>query len=167
MKRLLCLILMYGSLSLAENTQILKCRVANSDWNSTFILDAVGSGFLKLSKSGDATPYTCSLKLDFISDGQRDVSPNVTVEFSRGVCDPELAAEIDQEVLSKFTLMINLTNKTKPKGRVQWLRSKQPDNCAVDKISMFDISHNTKKWQQGNWGRSTASELKKKSSKSK
>jgi hypothetical protein len=145
--------------SYAENTQILKCRVANSEWTSLFILDAVGTGFLKFKKAGNNNSYTCGLKVDYINDGQRAVSPNITVEFMRGACDPELGP-LDQEVFDRFTLIVDLTRKDKPEGRVQWLKRKQPDPCIVDKISMFDISMNAKKWIEGNWGRKTASDPK-------
>ena len=143
----------------AENSQILKCRVANSEWNSLFILDAIGAGFLKFKKTGSSNSYTCGLKLDYINDGQRAVSPNITVEFMRGACDPELGP-LEQEVFDSFTLNVDLSRKDKPEGRVQWLKRKQPDPCIVDKISMFDISMNAKKWIEGTWGRKTASEPK-------
>ena len=160
MRTLALFILMLSSgVSYAENTQILKCRVANSEWNSLFILDAIGTGFLKFKKSSNNNSYTCGLKVDYINDGQRAVSPNITVEFMRGACDPELGS-LDQEIFDRFTLMIDLTRKDKPEGRVQWLKRKQPDPCLVEKISMFDISMNAKKWVEGTWGRKTASEPK-------
>ena len=151
-----------SNFSFAENTQILKCRVANPVWNSVFILDAIGAGFLTFSKKGDSRSYSCALKLDFINDGQRAIVPNVIVEFSRVSCDPERGDSV-KEVLSRFTLIINTKDKSKPEGKVQWLRTKQPDECIVDKLSMWDITTNTKKWQNGSWGRrSTASEPKSK-----
>lgn len=156
---LVLIITILSSAGFAENTQILKCRVANPEWTSLFILDAVGTGFLKFKKTGNNNSYTCGLKVDYINDGQRAVSPNITVEFMRGACDPELGP-LDQEVFDRFTLTVDLTRKDKPEGRVQWLKRKQPDPCIVDKISMFDISMNAKKWIEGTWGRKTASEPK-------
>jgi hypothetical protein len=150
---------MLSSVGYAENAQILKCRVENSEWTSMFILDAVGNGFLKFKKTGNNNSYTCGLKVDYINDGQRAVSPNITVKFMRGACDPELGL-LDQEVFDRFTLIVDLTSKDKPEGRVQWLKRKQPDPCIVDKISMFDISLNAKKWIEGTWGRKNASDPK-------
>ncbi len=144
----------------AENSQILKCRVDNQEWKAVFLLDTIGAGFLKLKKTGEDLNYTCGLKLEYISDGQRNVVPEITVEFTRGSCDPELGA-FDQEILKSLTLFVNLNNKEKPVGRVQWLKRKQPENCIVEKISMFDIQMNAKKWAEGKWGRSTASDPKK------
>ncbi len=141
----------------ADNTQILKCRVANQEWTSVFILDAVGAGFLKIKKNSNNNSHTCSLKIDYINDGQRAVSPNVTIEFIRGACDPELGL-LEQEIFDQFTLIIDITKKDKPQGRVQWLKRKQPDACVVEKMSMFDISLNAKKWVEGTWGRKTASD---------
>ena len=160
--RFIALIVCISSFSFAENSQILKCRVVNEVWNSVFILDAVGVGFLNFSKKGDPTNYSCALKIDFINDGQRAVVPNVVVEFSRVSCSPELSESV-KEVLPRFTLLINVTNKSKPEGKVQWLKTKQPNECIVDKLSMFDISMNTKKWRDGKWGRrATASDPKNK-----
>lgn len=45
-------------------------------------------------------------------------------------------------------------------GRVQWLRKSQPETCIIEKLSMFDIQINAKKWIEGKWGRSTASDSK-------
>lgn len=158
--KLIAILLFISSFSSAENTQILKCRVANPEWNSVFILDAVGAGFLTFSKKGDPKNYSCSLKLDFINDGQRAIVPNVIVEFTRVSCEPELSDSV-KELLPRFTLIINTKNQSKPEGKVQWLKTKQPDECIVDKLSMWDITTNTKKWQNGSWGRrSTASEFK-------
>ena len=150
----------------AANTQILKCSVSNQEWSSIFVLDAIGSGFLKFKKTGDNNSYTCALKIDYINDGQKAISPNITLEFIRGVCDPDLGA-LDQEIFDRFTLIVDLTQKNKPEGRVQWLKKKQPDFCNIDKISMFEVSLNAKKWLDGKWGRNTASELKKSSKKGK
>lgn len=144
----------------AENSQILKCRVENSEWRALFLLDAVGAGFLKFKRIGQERNYTCGLKLEYINDGQRNVVPEITVEFTRGSCDPELGT-LDQEILKSLTLFVNLNNKEKPVGRVQWLKRRQPESCVVEKISMFDIQMNAKKWVEGKWGRSTASDPKK------
>lgn len=156
---LIFMIVIISGFAFAENTPILKCSVANSEWTSLFILDSVGTGFLKFKKAGNNNSYTCGLKVDYINDGQRAVSSNITVEFMRGACDPELGA-MDQEIFDRFTLIVDLTRKNKPEGRVQWLKRKQPDACIVDKISMFDISMNAKKWVEGTWGRKTASDPK-------
>lgn len=161
MKQVVVLFIMFilSTKAFSENTQILKCKVSNPEWNSVFILDAVGTGFLKFKKNGNNTSYTCGLKVDYINDGQRAISPNITLEFIRGACDPELET-LEQELFDRYTLIVDLTKKDKPEGRVQWLRKKQPDLCIVEKMSMFDISMNAKKWVEGTWGRKTASESK-------
>ncbi len=153
------LIFIVSSPCFAENSQILKCRVSNQEWNTMFILDSVGSGFLKFKKANNPKTYTCALKLDFITDGQRAIVPEITVEFTLTTCDPDLGS-IQSEILKRQTLTVNLTDKKKPKGRVQWLTKKQPDDCTVEKLSMIDIQLDAKRWHEGNWGRTTASEVK-------
>lgn len=150
-------VIFFGSLSHAANTQILKCRVQNNDWSATFVLDAIGAGFLTFSKAPSTQTYTCALKLEFIKDGQKDVVPHFSTDFSRLACDPELG-DLEQEILKDLTLKVRLMDPKKPEGHVQWLRRKQPDTCIVEKLNVFDVSMNAKKWSEGKWGRGTASE---------
>lgn len=144
----------------AENSQILKCRVSNPEWTSSFVLDAVGNGFLKFKKAGDKNYNTCQLNVEYFNNNQRAIVPTVVIEFSRGTCDNELES-LEREILKKMTIMVDISYSDKPKGRVQWLRSRQPDKCVVEKISMFDISMNSRKWLEGIWGRKPANESKK------
>lgn len=157
---LLNLILFVSSISYAQSSQILRCKVENTQWVAVFELDAVADGFLKFKRSGVDQEYTCGLRLDYINDGQRNVVPEVTVEFTRGSCAPDLTSELGQEILTSFTLFVNLNNMEKPAGRVQWLRRSQPEACVVETFKMFDIQLNAKKWQDGKWGRKTASDPK-------
>ncbi len=159
-KSFVLLLIFICSSGYAQNTEILNCKVSNAEWTAKFILDSAGSGFLKFKKASDPKSYICSLKLEFIQDGQRSISPNITVDFVRGACDPELGS-LKQEIFERFSLIVNIRRKDKPEGNVQWLRRKQLDPCHVEKIKMFDISMNAKKWQNGTWGRRTASEPKK------
>lgn len=149
---------MYYNTCLAKSSEILKCRVINEEWTALLTLDAIGAGLINFKKSGNNLSYNCSLNVAFINDGQRAVSPNVTIEFIRGACDPDLG-EIEKEIFEQFTLIIEIY-KENYNGKMQWLRKKQPDNCEVEKISIFDISLNTKKWREGIWGRKTASDPK-------
>lgn len=99
------LIIFLAAPCVAENSQILKCRVSRSEWKALFLLDAVGAGFLKFKKSGDDRSYTCGLKIEYINDGQRNLVPEITVEFNIGSCDPDLGV-LDQEILKNITLFV-------------------------------------------------------------
>ena len=131
--------------------------MANKDWNSLFILDTVGAGFLKFNRAHSSKAYTCALKLDDITDAQRGIAPEIRVEFRLGPCDPEMG-DLQTEILKGQTLIVDLSDKKKPQGRVQWLVHSQPDDCTVEKLSLFDIQLDAKRWHDGNWARSTASE---------
>lgn len=152
-------VVIFSYSSYAQNSEILNCQVTNTDWSAKFILDSIGSGFLKFKKAGDPKSYTCSLKLEFIQDGKQAVSPHITIDFVRGACEPNLGL-LEQDILENFGLIINVRQKDKPQGKVQWLKKKQPEPCQIEKIRMFDISMNAKKWRNGTWGRNTASESK-------
>jgi hypothetical protein len=141
-----------SSLSHAGNTEIIKCRVANKEGSAQFVLDAVGAGFLTFKNSSSPTTHTCLLKLEFIRDGQGDLVPHFLTKFTRLSCSPELG-NLNKELLKDLTLNINLTNSKKPEGQVQWLRRKQPDTCVIEKLSVYDVSMNAKKWSEGKWGR--------------
>lgn len=142
----------------AENGIILKCRVDNARWKSVFQLDAVGIGFLKFKKIGDDKSYTCGLKLEYINDGLRAIVSEITVDFSRGSCDPELSNELEKIILKDYTVVVNPSKTDKPSGRVHWLRNEQPEACTVEKLNISDIQMNAKKWLDGKWGRKTASD---------
>lgn len=145
-----------SSISQAENSQILKCHVINREWNAIFFLDSLGSGFLKLNKSGETQSYTCALKLDYINDGQRAIVPNIKVDFTLASCDPELG-EWKSEILKQQNLIVDLKDKSKPAGNVQWLRSQQPEDCKVEKLSMLDLQMGAQRFLKGQWGRTPAS----------
>lgn len=143
---ILAVMLFINGTCYGQSTQILKCRVSNSDWNATFVLDAVGSGSVEFKKSGNSGGYVCSLKVDSLIDGQNSISPNIRIEFTRGSCRPRLES-LEKELFSHFTIIVDLSRKNSPEGRVQWLRRKQPDICIIEKLSLFDLS-----------GRNTASD---------
>ena len=143
-----------SSVSHTKNTEIIKCRVMNKDWSAQFVVDAVGAGFLDFKKTTSPNNYTCSLKLEFIRDGQGDVVPHILTKFTHLVCTPELNT-LEKEVLKDLTLKIDLLNPKKSEGHVQWLRRKQPDTFVVEKLSIPDISMNAKKWSEGKWGHGT------------
>ncbi len=153
-------ILLLSSIAVAENTQILKCKATNQGWTSLFTLDAVGIGFVKFQKLDSNQSFNCKLNVNYINDGQRSVSPNITIEFNRKECDPDLNS-LEEEIFDRFTLIVDITQKEKPIGRIQWLKRRQPDICVIEKFSLFDISTNAKKWSEGTWARKTASENKK------
>lgn len=157
MKKLILISIFSFSLCYAENTKIIECNTVNKEWGSLFVVDAVGNAYVKFQKSGDKNLYTCDLKIEYFNDSQRVIVPSVTVEFKREVCTPDLGG-ISDNILDRFILILDITQKKQPKGRIQWLKNKQPDECIVEKLRMFDVSHNSKKWIMGTWGRKTASE---------
>lgn len=144
----------------AVNGVILKCRVDSPRWKSVFQLDAIGVGFLKFKKANEANSYTCGLKLEYIRDGLRAVVSNITVDFSRGSCDPELPKDLEKVLLKDYSIIVNLSSSRNPTGLVHWLKSEQPGDCIVEKINIPDIQMNAKKWLEGKWGRKTASDPK-------
>ncbi len=150
MKKLIFLYFIFSFQCFAQNTEIFKCHASNREWSSTFILDSVGTGFLKIKKA-NAT-YSCGLKLDFINDGQKSIVPKFKIEFILGACDPALGP-LQAEILKSQTLIVDLKNLKKPMGRIQWLTKYQPDKCSVEIFKMFDMELGAKKWHEGGWGR--------------
>lgn len=146
-----------ASVAQAQNAVILRCKATNAEWKASAQLDSVGAGLLEFTKAGDSTAYACALKLNQIYDGQHAVAPIFRIEFTRAECDPELTPALDGTLSQKLTLIIDLPNTSKPTGVVQWLRTKQPDDCVVEKMNLFDLQLNAKRWKAGNWARGTAS----------
>jgi hypothetical protein len=141
MKTLIAFIaLSWSILGYAENTQTLKCRVKNPEWEAAFRLTNADSGFLEFKRLGINNSYVCGLKGIRLTDLRGAVVPNVKVEFERSACNPELG-ELEQEIFDKFLIIVDLRSKD-ISSRVQWLKRKQPDNCVNVEINMFGISMN-------------------------
>ena len=142
---------------------MLECALDNKEWNAKLTVDTVGIGKLQLQKMGGSGLHLCDIKIDYFADNQRAVVPQIVLEYSLQECVPVLG-DLGKEVFEKGTLLVNINDIKNPTGLLQWLKFKQPDSCKVTKLSMFDISMNSKKWIEGKWGnkRSTASDDKKK-----
>jgi hypothetical protein len=153
----LLFIFIFNSQAKAENSTILKCKTSNKEWASTVVLDSVGSGFIKFKNLKLNQSHTCSLSIEYIKDAQKAIKPNITIEFNRGSCDPSLG-KLNEEIFNKFMLIVSVYKNNKSSGHIQWLKKHQPDTCVVEKLSLFDIALNVKKWNAGIWGRSTASD---------
>jgi len=140
----------------AENTEVIKCRVANNDWQSTFIVDSLGSGILKFQKSGDSNFYACSMKMMSFSDMRNGVMPLITVSMKLGACDPVIA-QYRNKILSSLHLHVKVLGASATEGKLQWLQDRQPENCTVEKIKLDDMQEYSVKWSKGAWGRRPAS----------
>ena len=159
----ICLILLLVSSAHAQsqNSQIVKCRVQSPKWNALFILDTIGAGFLKVKEVGQEKVHTCSLKLTNLNDSLRGVAPTIKIEFDRGSCEPALNQANEKEILGEIAIRVDMNNAKNPKASVHWLRSAQPDLCVLEKLSLYEVQLDAKKFQEGSWGRrSTASEKK-------
>jgi len=160
MMKLVVFVIFFSLASYAENSQFFRCRISNSEWNAIFMLDAIGSGLLQFQKLPAETVHSCSMGLINITDKQRGVVPQLRISLSRLDCEPD-APLIKSDLFEEFSVIIDVSEREKPKSIVQWLRKKQVDKCQVEKLSTADISFNVQKWREGRWGRRTASDPKK------
>lgn len=155
-------------LSFAENTLIFKCGVKNSHWKAMIQLDAVGDASLKFlnnetkenkTSEASAKSYSCGLKINYIKDGTGSVIPEMMVEFERVRCEPTLPMEMEKKILKAFLLSVELTNKEKPVGFVQWVKRRPLDKCLVSALNLFEFQLAAKKWKEGKWGQNKSSDL--------
>lgn len=140
----------------AENTEILKCRVTNNEWQSVLVIDSLGGGILKFQKSGDPNFYACSMKLVAFSDMRNGVVPSLRTTMKLGACDPDITRYRDK-ILSTVYLDVMISGSTAKEGEVQWLQDRQPETCKVEKIRLQDMHEYSVKWSKGEWGRKPAS----------
>lgn len=155
-KLILPLVLFFIQPAMAENTEVLKCRVANADWQSVFIIDSLGGGIMKFQKSGDTNFYACSMKLTSFSDMRNGVVPEVRATMALGACDPDIS-RYKNKLLNTVYLQVSVSGNSAKEASVQWLQDKQPENCVVEKIKLDDMHEYSVKWSKGQWGRRPAS----------
>jgi hypothetical protein len=140
----------------AENTEVIKCKIANNDWQATVVVDSLGGGILKFQKSGDPAFYACSMKMTSFSDVRGGVVPMISTSLRLGACDPVITAYRDK-ILSTIYLDVKVRGSAATEGKIQWLQDRQPETCRVERIKLDDMQEYSQLWAKGKWGRRPAS----------
>lgn len=148
-------LLLWPLIGFAKNPQILKCSIQGQERSAVLLVDSVGVAFLKFKLSD--SEHSCELRVRSFRNDELAVLPSMRFDFERGDCHPTLAANVEKEIFGIVTLQVNLTDSQKPAGQVQWLRRFQPDHCKIEQFRMPELQQGAKRWQEGKWGRSTAS----------
>lgn len=155
-KLILFFVLSAASVAFAENTEVLKCRVSNPEWQSTLVIDSLGGGFLRFQKAGDANFYACSLRIVTFNDTRGGQVQVLKSELRVGACDPDIS-RYRNKILSSVNILIDLNSGAPREGSLQWLQDKQPDTCHIEKLRLDDTKEYSSMFRKGSWGRRPAS----------
>jgi len=155
--KIILIFMIFSTKLILANTPIIKCNIKNPHWTATLSLDGVGLGLLKVKHLKSKKDFTCPLGLTFLQDSLGGVSPSIIVDFNRGECFPK-SSLISEELFETVNLIIELRDKKKPRGRIQWLKKSQPDSCKITKFRLTEIKLNEKRWLKQRLNRATANQ---------